>query len=182
MDKDKTKEFISYLNIFSKLTIVTPIDILVIIMIALFLIGLVIDTMITHTFPAYTLIAGIIIITVSYCKISLKIKEILKTKQNKKEDEKLFDEIYHQKEPIFELFEEKEIQLLKRFIAENRLYIVGSFQEANLCMGIANKSIDIFPIHTIPQTNNSPKSIIKISQQDFNLLKKFFEKQKTKTF
>ena len=49
MDKDKTKEFISYLNIFSKLTIVTPIDILVIIMIALFLIGLVIDTMITHT-------------------------------------------------------------------------------------------------------------------------------------
>ena len=77
-----TKENLRYLGGLAKKL---PFDILFFIMVALFFIALIIDFMIAHTFPAYTLIAGIIFLTVSYCKISLKIRAILQQKDTQKE-------------------------------------------------------------------------------------------------
>ena len=167
-----SKENLSYLgNLIKKL----PIDILLCIMIALFLIALILDCLIAHTFPAYTLIAGIIFITVAYCKLSLKIRNIINAKQEEKEQKKNFEALYSELELYIDLLEDVEKQLLKKFVDEKKQRIVCTLNEYMIFGQMLPKHIDFIHITSYPQANKQPLYIMEISPVYYAVLVKYFE-------
>ena len=144
-------------------------------MIALFLIALIIDTMITHTFPAYTLIAGIICITINSCK-NLLIKEDKKYIEIRiKEQEKNFEDSYNKLELLLNHLEEKEKNLLKRFVDENKKCIDITLNEyTNIYSNLYSQGFNFITVLAYARANKEPYYILEISDFYFEILKKYF--------
>lgn len=143
-------------------------------MIALFLIALIIDTMISHTFPAYTLIAGIIAITVNSCKNLITQEDNKITKIQNEVITKKFEDIYNETEPLLSHLTDEEKSLLKRFIDENKKCIEISQEEYKTVTHLFSNSIVFLQIEPHLRINDT-FYLLKVSQLHFNILKKYFE-------